>query len=285
MGVSTRTPERLIGASAALRPVFQLIAAVARSRHPVIIQGETGTGKELVARAIHAKGATKDSPFVVVDCGAIPSSLVDCKLFGYVRGAFTGAGQARQGLLAAARGGTIFLDEITELPAESQAKLLRAIQEHEVRPLGGNEWTRLDGRIIAANNQDILAAMKRGGFREDLYYRLDVVSIVVPPLRDRKDDIPSLVKHFVKKHGSEEGRVRAVSDDAMTRMMAYNWPGNIRELENCVQRAIILGSGPSIRGGDLPPRCSNRRTLRKIIREMSAKIWCFCSRPWNGGLS
>ena len=242
----------LVGSSAGMQKVFRLIQMAASKRQPVLILGESGTGKELVARAIHAQSPWKDKPFVPVDCGALTPTLIESELFGHVRGAFTGASQARQGLLASARGGTVFLDEIAELPLELQGKLLRALQEHEVRPIGGNEWTRLEARIIAATNQDVLAAIKRGSVRKDLYFRLNVVSIKMPPLRERKNDIPFLVNDFIERHSGGESVISGISYDAMTRMINYNWPGNVRELENCIQRALVLGAGPLMQVKDLP---------------------------------
>ncbi len=242
----------LVGTSATMQKIFRLILMAAPKRQPVLIQGESGTGKELVARAIHANSPWKDKPFVPVDCGALTPTLIESELFGHVRGAFTGANQARQGLLASAGGGTVFLDEIAELPVELQAKLLRALQEHEVRAIGGNAWTRLDARIVAATNQDINAAIKRGSVRKDLYFRLNVVSIKIPPLRERKGDIPSLVQDFIDRHSGSEGRITGISYDAIRRIMNYNWPGNVRELENCIQRALVLGTGPLIQVKDLP---------------------------------
>ncbi|MHB8655247.1 MAG: sigma-54-dependent transcriptional regulator [Terriglobia bacterium] len=242
----------LVGSSAGMQKVFRLILMAASKRQPVLILGESGTGKELVARAIHAQSPWKDKPFVPVDCGALTPTLIESELFGHVRGAFTGASQARQGLLASARGGTVFLDEIAELPLELQGKLLRALQEHEVRPIGGNEWTRLDARIIAATNQDVLAAIKRGSVRKDLYFRLNVVSIKMPPLRERKNDIPFLVNDFIERHSGGENVITGISYDAMTRMINYSWPGNVRELENCIQRALVLGAGPLLQVKDLP---------------------------------
>jgi two-component system, NtrC family, response regulator AtoC len=244
-------PE-LVGTSAAMQKIFRLIKMAASKRQPVLILGESGTGKELVARAIHAHGPWKEKPFVPVDCGALTPTLIESELFGHVRGAFTGASQSRQGLLASARGGTVFLDEIAELPVELQAKLLRALQEHEVRAIGGNEWTRLDARIVAATNQDLTAAIDRGSFRKDLYYRLNVLSVRVPPLRERKSDIPALAHDFLARHAAEDNPVSVIGRDAMDCLMHYNWPGNVRELENCIQRAIVLGSGPEIRAEDLP---------------------------------
>jgi len=242
----------LIGTSPKMQKVYRLILKVAPKRHPVIIMGESGTGKELVARAIHSYSPWQKKPFVPVDCGALTPALIESELFGHVRGAFTGATQSRLGLLATAQGGTVFLDEIAELPVELQAKLLRALQEREIKPIGSNERTRLDARIIAATNQDLQAAIRRGDFRKELFFRLDVVSIKIPPLRERKSDIPLLAHYFLERHGSGEGRVQGISPEAMSRLMTYDWPGNVRELENCIQRALALGSGGLIQVKDLP---------------------------------
>jgi two-component system response regulator AtoC len=218
----------------------------------VLIVGESGTGKELVARAIHTYSPWHMKPFVPVDCGALTPTLIESELFGHVRGAFTGATQSRLGLLATAQGGTVFLDEVAELPIDLQAKMLRALQEREIKPIGSNERTRLDARIIAATNQELQAAVRRGDFRKELYFRLDVVSIKIPPLRERKSDLPALVHYFLDQYGGGESRVAGVSYEAMTRLMSYEWPGNVRELQNCIQRALALGSGSVIQMKDLP---------------------------------
>jgi len=241
----------LLGQSEKMKKVYRLISKVALQRHPVLIMGESGTGKELAARAIHAQSPWRDHPFVPVDCGSLPPTLIESELFGHVKGAFTGATQSRQGLLASAGSGTLFLDEVGELPIELQSRLLRALQEHEIRPLGSNERLRFEARMIAATNQDLDAAIKRGSFRKDLLFRLNVVSIKMPPLRDRKEDIPALVRHFMERFGSEKS-VREISDEVMGRLMSYDWPGNVRELENCIQRAVSLGSGTFIQMQDLP---------------------------------
>jgi two-component system response regulator HydG len=241
----------LIGTSDRIKKVHRLISKVALQRHPVLITGESGTGKELVARAIHNLGPWREQPFVPVDCGALPPTLIESELFGHVKGAFTGATQSRRGLLATAGTGTVFLDEIGELPIELQSRLLRALQEHEVRPLGSNECVRFDARIVAATNQDLGEAIKRGAFRQDLYFRLNVVSIRMPPLRDRKEDIPILVRHFIERYGAGNAAPQ-MSDEVMGRLMNYDWPGNVRELENCIQRAISLGSGTFVQMQDLP---------------------------------
>jgi len=241
----------LIGTSAKMQKIYRLILKVAPKRHPVMVTGESGTGKELVARAVHNYSPWRDKPFVPVDCGGLTPTLIESELFGHVRGAFTGATQTRPGLLATARGGTVFLDEIAELPVELQVKLLRALQEREIKPLGTNERTRLDARIIVATNQDLEAAIKRGTFRKDLYFRLHVVSIRIPPLRERKSDIPALAHYFMDRYGGESAAT-GISYEAMSRLMSYDWPGNVREIENCVQRALALGSGPQIQVRDLP---------------------------------
>lgn len=241
----------LVGSSEKMRKIYRLISKVAMHRHPVLILGESGTGKELVARAIHAQGPWSTQPFVPVDCGALPPSLIESELFGHVKGAFTGAAQARQGLLAAAGPGTVFLDEIGELPNELQSRLLRALQEHEIRPLGSNERVRFEARIVAATNQDLEAAIERGSFRKDLFFRLNVVNVKMPPLRDRREDIPGLVRHFLARY-EEPKSVTQISDEALGQLMRYDWPGNVRELENCIQRAVSLGSGTFIQAQDLP---------------------------------
>ncbi|TAM81872.1 MAG: sigma-54-dependent Fis family transcriptional regulator [Acidobacteria bacterium] len=242
----------LIGASARMQKVYETVLKVGTKRHPVLVLGESGTGKELVARAIHAYGPWHDLPFVPVDCGALSSTLIESELFGHVRGAFTGASQNRVGLLVAGGKGTVFLDEIAELPVELQAKLLRAIQEREVRPLGGNQRMPLEARIIAGTNQHLESAITRGTFRKDLFFRLNVVSIKLPPLRDRKNDIPLLAHHFIDRYAGHSGSTRGISYDAMSRLMGYDWPGNVRELENCIQRALALGSTSEIQVKDLP---------------------------------
>ncbi|MGH9407044.1 MAG: sigma-54-dependent transcriptional regulator [Terriglobia bacterium] len=242
-----------VGTSAAMQQIYQMILKMSGKRHPVLILGESGTGKELVARAIHSYGPLHEKPFVPVDCGALTPSLIESELFGHIRGAFTGATQARTGLLATAGGGTVFLDEIGELPVELQAKLLRALQEREIRPLGSNEAVPLRARVLAATNRNLEAAVEKGSFRQDLYFRLNVVALVIPPLRERKADITALAQHFVEQHGGPAEGVTGFGPAALDRMMSYAWPGNVRELENCVQRALALGSGPLLQLQDLPP--------------------------------
>ena len=241
----------LIGMSVKMERVYKLIEKVSQHEYPVLVLGESGTGKELVARSIHFSGPRKDRPFAPVDCSALVPTLIESELFGYVRGAFTGAVHAKRGLLEAAHGGTLFLDEIGDMPVDLQAKLLRALQEREVKPVGSTERRQIDVRIIAATNRDLETAIRSGAFRQDLYFRLNVVQIKLPSLRDRKGDIPLLVTSFLEKF-SRSGPVQTISDDAMRRLVAYDWPGNVRELENAIERAVALGSGPLLSVADLP---------------------------------
>ena len=242
----------LIGVSMKMQRVYKMIEKVSQHESPVLILGESGTGKELVARSIHFSGPRKDRPFAPVDCSALVHTLIESELFGYVKGAFTGAMQSKQGLLEAAQGGTLFLDEIGDMPVDLQAKLLRALQEREIKPVGSTERRRINVRIIAATNRDLQAAIRSGAFRQDLYFRLNVVQVKLPPLRDRKSDIPILVTAFLEKFSDPQGPVRTISEDAMRRLIAYDWPGNVRELENAIERAVALGSGPVLRVADLP---------------------------------
>jgi two-component system response regulator HydG len=242
----------LIGTSVKMQKVYRLIEKVSQHNYPVLLLGESGTGKELVARSIHFSGPRKNKPFVPVDCSALVPTLIESELFGYVRGAFTGAVQSKQGLLEAASDGTLFLDEIADMPVDLQAKLLRALQEREVKPVGSTERVPIHVRVIAATNRDLEAAIRNGAFRQDLYFRLNVVQIKLPPLRERKSDIPLLVNYFLEKHAETQRTYRGISEEAMRRLMAYDWPGNVRELENAVARAMALGSGPILHVGDLP---------------------------------
>jgi len=242
----------LVGVSAKMQRVYQLIEKVGPHTCPVLILGESGTGKELVARSIHFSSSRRERPFVPVDCSALVPTLIESELFGYVKGAFTGATQSRHGLLEAAAGGTLFLDEIGDLPIDLQAKLLRALQEREIKPVGSNERVSIEVRVIAATNRDIEEAIRKNQFRQDLFFRLNVVQIKLPPLRERKNDIPMLVNSFLEKFGPPQRPVRGVSEEAMSRLMAYDWPGNVRELENAVERAVALGSGQVLAITDLP---------------------------------
>src|SRR5712664_1052905 len=242
----------LIGLSERMQRVYKIIQKVSLHEYPVLILGESGTGKELVARSVHFSGARKERPFAPVDCSSLVPTLIESELFGHVKGAFTGAQHGKQGLLEAAQGGTLFLDEIGDMPVDLQSKLLRALQEREVKPVGSTERRRIDVRIIAATNRDLDSAIRTGAFRQDLYFRLNVVQLKLPPLRDRKSDIPLLVTSFLEKFSDPRGPVRTISEDAMRRLIAYDWPGNVRELENAIERAVALGSGPMLSVADLP---------------------------------
>jgi len=243
--------DGIIGSSAHIQDVLRMISRLKDTRTPVLIAGESGTGKELVARAIHFRGAMAQTPFVAVDCGSLVPTLMESELFGYEKGAFTGATKSKAGLFQAANGGTIFLDEIGELPLEMQAKLLRVLQEKEVRPVGSNERENVDVRVIAATNRDLEAAYRAGTFRKDLYFRLNVVTVHLPPLRDRRSDIPVLVHHFLDRY-AKASQIQ-VTAPTMKSLLQYEWPGNVRELENCIARAVTLGDGKTIDVSDLPP--------------------------------
>ncbi|MFZ0409890.1 MAG: sigma-54 dependent transcriptional regulator [Candidatus Acidiferrales bacterium] len=242
----------LIGVSQKMQRVYRLIEKVSQHNYPVLILGESGTGKELVAKSIHYSGSRRGRPFIPVDCSALVPTLIEAELFGYVKGAFTGAVGTKQGLMEAADNGTLFLDEIGDLPIDLQAKLLRALQEKEVKPVGSTDRIAVTMRVIAATNRDLETAVRQNNFRQDLYFRLNVVQIKMPPLRERKTDIPILVNSFLEKFNGESSVVRTISEDAMARLMAYDWPGNVRELENAIERAVALGSGPILHVGDLP---------------------------------
>jgi DNA-binding NtrC family response regulator len=242
----------LIGVSPKMQRVYKMIEKVSQHTYPVLILGESGTGKELVARSIHFSGPRKNRPFVPVDCSSLVPTLIESELFGFVKGAFTGAIHSKQGLLEGADGGTLFLDEIGNLPVDMQVKLLRVLQEKEVRPVGSNERMRIDLRVISATNRDLESAVRSGTFRQDLYFRLNVVQIKLPPLRERRGDIPLLVQYFLEKFSGPDRPPHAIAEDAMARLTAYDWPGNVRELENAVERAVALGSGPILHLGDLP---------------------------------
>jgi two-component system response regulator AtoC len=243
--------DGMIGTSANIQDVLRMISRLKDTRTPVLISGESGTGKELAARAIHFRGSMAQTPFVAVDCGSLVPTLMESELFGYEKGAFTGATKTKAGLFQAANGGTIFLDEIGELPLEMQAKLLRVLQEKEVRPVGSNSNVSVDVRVIAATNRDLEAAYRAGTFRKDLYFRLNVVTVHLPPLRERRSDIPVLVHHFLDRYA--KGSQIQVTAGAMKSFLHYDWPGNIRELENCIARAVTLGDGKTIDVVDLPP--------------------------------
>jgi two-component system response regulator HydG len=242
----------MIGRSAEMEKLYRILSKVAQSTHPVLVLGESGTGKELVARTIHAYGPNAAKPFLPVDCGSLVPTLIESELFGYVKGAFTGATRSKDGLFVSAEGGTVFLDEIGELTLDLQAKLLRALQEKEVRPVGATHRVPIKARIVAATNRDLAAMVERGSFRKDLFYRLNVVNLRLPSLRDRREDIPLLAAHFLDR--MSQGRIRkfTLNDEALRTMMRYDWPGNIRELENSIEHACALGTGPVLQLGDLP---------------------------------
>jgi transcriptional regulator with GAF, ATPase, and Fis domain len=237
----------IIGRSRAMREVIRRAEAVAATKSTVLITGETGTGKELIARAIHDRSAQRNRPLITVNCAAIPEALLESELFGHVRGAFTGAMNTKKGKFALANGGSIFLDEIGTMPPPLQAKLLRVLQEREFEPLGAERTERVDVRVIAATNRNLPQMVAEGTFQGDLFYRLNVIPIEIPPLRDRREDIPALVKHFVCKHAQRAGRpIERIDEEGLARLQDYGWPGNVRELENAIERAVVLSAGPII---------------------------------------
>jgi len=256
--------DGIIGTSSGMQDVLRMISRLKDTRTPVLISGESGTGKELVARAIHFRGMLAQTPFVAVDCGALVPTLMESEMFGYEKGAFTGAMKSKMGLFQAANGGSIFLDEIGELPLEMQAKLLRVLQEKEVRPVGSNDRHAVDVRVIAATNRDLESAYRTGTFRKDLYFRLNVVTVHIPPLRERRADIPMLVHHFLNRYTPT--KPLQVTAAAMKSLLQYDWPGNVRELENCIARAVTLGDQAVIDVQDLPPAI---RTEQPVSSEMT----------------
>lgn len=279
----------LIGKSRPMQEVFQQIEKVAASKGTVLICGESGTGKELVARAIHYNSDRRDRPLVVIDGGTIPENLQESELFGHVKGAFTGAIAAKRGLLEGADGGTLFLDEVGDLTLASQAKLLRILQDGTIRRVGDTRTVQVDVRILAATNKDLAEEVRWGSFREDLYYRLKVVVICLPPLRERREDIPLLADHFLHKYGQEFGRgTKRLSPGTLDLLMAYPWPGNVRELENAVERAILFSEGETVMERDLPPELRGEgeeirlaplggslrleEVIGRIVREMERKV-------------
>jgi two-component system response regulator PilR (NtrC family) len=254
--------DRIIGHSDRMQAVYQMIETVAQVHSTVLITGESGTGKEMVARAVHNLGPRADKPFMPINCGAFTETLLESELFGYVRGAFTGATANRKGLFEAASGGTIFLDEIGEMSPTMQVKLLRVLQERRVRPVGAHEESVVDARVIAATNRDLAQMVKQGGFREDLFYRVSVIPIELPPLRERREDIPDLVAHFVEKFSRQTGRSLRVSDRALELLERYSWPGNVRELEHTIERAVALLRTDTIQPESLPQSVTNYNPAR-----------------------
>ena len=261
--------ESFVGKSRQMNELREVIRKTADGLSTVMVTGESGTGKELVARAIHQESPRRSGPFVSVNCGAIPETLMESELFGHVKGAFTGAVANTVGLFSAANGGTLFLDEVTEVPQSVQVKLLRAIQEREIRRVGDTKDVKVDVRLIAASNRDVARAVADGVLREDLFYRLNVIPIQLPPLRDRRDDIPLLAQHFVQKISAELGKaVKGVSPDALAVLESYRWPGNIRELENVIERALVLGSGDMLKAEALPPDLNITRDTQEVPVEI-----------------
>jgi len=257
--------EDLLAKSVPMQEIFRTVSKVADYKTTVLISGESGVGKELVARAIHARSARAPRRFVAVNCGAIPETLLESELFGHKKGAFTDANADRHGLFEEADGGTLFLDEVGELPFALQVKLLRVLQDETIRRLGDSRDLKVDVRIVAATHRDLTAEVKAGRFREDLYYRLNVLPIVVPPLRDRRDDIPVLMDHFLARNNARLGtHIRGIEPEARRLLLEYSWPGNVRELENSIERAMVLAESDVITGQDLPERIREARDPIKM---------------------
>lgn len=279
--------ERIIGKSLAIQRIKEFIDKVAPTDSPILIQGGSGTGKELVARTIHRKSPRANGPFIVVDCGALDDNLLNSELFGHERGAFTGAEQKKQGLVEIADEGALFVDEVADMSPSLQSKLLRVLETGEFRRLGGTEQLRVDTRIIAATNRNLSQQVKRGNFREDLFYRLNVVNVTLPPLRERKEDIPLLVKHFIHKRSvrlrDREFSNVEIEDDVMHKLMDYEWPGNVRELGNVIERALILSSDGKIREKNLPWQSSKKQdekmlTLKKLEKAHIQKVYLYTGK-------
>jgi len=262
----------LVGHAPAMEKLYRIIAKAGQSTHPVLILGESGTGKELVAKSIHLAGPFRDKPFIPVDCGSLVPTLIESELFGHIRGAFTGATNSKDGLLAIAEGGTVFLDEIGELPVDLQAKLLRAIQEKEIRPVGSVRRVPINVRILAATNRDLDRAVADGTFRRDLFFRLNVLTLRLPSLRERRQDIPLLVAHFLERIGREAGAEKTISDECLKALLSYDWPGNVRELENSLERACALSSNKEILVGDLPTQIYSAPLDQMAVGETSNTI-------------
>jgi two-component system response regulator HydG len=256
-----------------MQAVFRLIEGVAYSSATVLIHGESGTGKELAARALHYKSPRADKPFVAVNCSALTETLLESELFGHVRGSFTGAVANKKGLFEAADGGTLFLDEIGDIPPSTQVRLLRALQEGEIKRVGSNDTIKVDVRVIAATNRDLVKAMQEGRFREDLYYRLNVISVQLPPLRERPEDIPLLVQHFLKKYGAKTGKeLTRCEPAAMEALTTHRWNGNVRELENVIERAVVLAQGTTLTPADLPPNFGGERAGAEVASSTLAHL-------------
>ncbi len=261
----------LVGRSPAMVEVYKTVARVAPSRSTVLVEGESGTGKELIATALHRHSGRSGARFVAVDCGSLTDTLLESELFGYARGAFTGAVGEKKGLFEEASGGTIFLDEIGDIGAPMQAKLLRVLQEYEIKRVGGQEWIKVDVRVVAATNRNLEELVRRGSFREDLFYRLKVVTITLPPLRERREDVPLLAEHFLRRYAERNQKpISHLTDEAMVLLMDYPWPGNIRELEHCIERAVALASGTVLTPEDLAPEL--RSTVEATLHRGSPTL-------------
>ncbi|HVY39536.1 MAG TPA: sigma-54 dependent transcriptional regulator [Polyangia bacterium] len=276
--------QDIVGKSPVMLDVYKLVARVAGSTATVLVEGESGTGKELVARSIHTHSPRAAAPFVPVNCTALTESLLESELFGHARGAFTGAVAAKRGLFETASGGTLFLDEIGDMGPKMQAQLLRTLQDGEVRPVGGTESIRVDVRLVCATNKDLEDEVKAGRFREDLYFRINVVTVHLPPLRDRREDIPSLVAHFLSKTARRERReVAAMSQEALRLLTAYSWPGNVRELENAIERAVAVAKG-IVLPSDLPPEVGGSASAGVAAGGSGADGGIIADRPTLGEL-
>ncbi len=264
--MAVKAPAQLIGATVEMEKLFRIILKVAGSTHSVLILGESGSGKELVARTMHLHGPNAAKPFVPADCGVLAPGLMESELFGHVAGAFTSANRVGEGLLVGAGEGTVFLDEITELPLDVQVKLLRALQDREVQPVGSTVRVPFAARVLAATSRDIAAMVESGSFRRDLYFRLNVVTLRIPPLRERKEDIPLLARYFLGRMERERGESLVMAEETLKVLMEYEWPGNVRELENAVERLTALSSGSELSEADLPTQLKNFQRLQKEVR-------------------
>jgi DNA-binding NtrC family response regulator len=268
--------HQLIGKSGAMQKIYGLIEVVSNTSSNVLITGESGTGKELVAKAVHYNGIRKEGPFIAVNCAAIPEALLESELFGYRKGAFTDARSDKEGLVSEANEGTLFLDEITEMPLTLQAKLLRVIEEKELRPLGDTNSTPIDVRIISTSNRDIPSMIAQSRFRQDLYYRLKVIDVALPSLRERREDIPLLVQHFIDKFGKElKRKISGISEDALKALLDYSWPGNVRELENIIQRAITLSQHETLLPVDFPDSITGEKKGGNILEKAVQEKYSF----------
>ena len=282
--------QDIIGKSQKMQAVFELIRTVAPTKSTILIQGESGTGKEMVARAIHEASIRKDYPFIDLACGALPESLLEAELFGHEKGAFTGANFQKKGKIELADGGTLFLDEIGDISLKSQVDLLRVLQEREFRRLGGTETIKVDVRIIAATNKDLLKLVEEGKFRDDLFYRINVITITIPPLRDRKEDIPLLITHFLTKFNMETGKkVEKISEGALNMFMDYHWPGNVRELENTIEHAVVVTDGNMIMPQALPDLFKKQNFIqfdsKKSLDEMEKQHIIQVLKEHHGNIS